>query len=81
MAELLAAEGLNASDVRVFPPQIRTAFAARLAAAIGLPVERLVLLSEEGVTTSSLAYTFRHAREAGRVRPGDVGRSSRSPAA
>src|SRR5262249_30234665 len=73
-AELLAAEGLKPTDVKaVFGPQISPAFGSRLAAVLGLPAERVLTLPDgQGLFTSSPAYAFRHAAEAGQLKPGDV---------
>jgi 3-oxoacyl-[acyl-carrier-protein] synthase III len=60
---------------RVFPPHRSRAFVAELAAALGLPLERFVLLPDEyhDYFTSSLAASFEVARSRGLIGPGDVG--------
>jgi 3-oxoacyl-[acyl-carrier-protein] synthase III len=76
VAELLDLEGLTIDALaRVFPPHRSRAFVAELAAALGLPLERFVLLPDDyhDYFTSSLAATFEVARSRGLIGPGDVG--------
>lgn len=74
VAELLQTESLRIADVKaVLPPHRSFSFVSRLGDVLGVPADRIVLVAEErDLSTSSLAYTFRHAQETGRLQPGDV---------
>jgi 3-oxoacyl-[acyl-carrier-protein] synthase III len=74
--DFLKQEGLEWSAIaRVFAPQISSCFLARLAAALELPLERLVDVVSGGrdLYTSSLPFALRHALHAGLVASGDTG--------
>ncbi|HZC51758.1 MAG TPA: amino acid adenylation domain-containing protein, partial [Mycobacterium sp.] len=72
--ELLAAEGLDPSDIAVvFPPHLPAAALDELAAQIGVPRSRFVdLPGETDPFTSSLPYGLEQTRQRGLARPGDV---------
>jgi amino acid adenylation domain-containing protein len=75
-AELLSLEGLAIDAVaRVFPPHRSTSFVSELARALGLPLDRFVVLPDQNrdYRTSSLAATLESAQADGQVRPGDIG--------
>ena len=76
VAELMTEEGLTLAAVtRVFPPHRSRAFVAALARALGLPLERFVLLPDlkRDYATSSLAASLEAACAAALVGPGDIG--------
>jgi len=74
--EFLTAEGLDRSRLQVvLPPQISSAFIARLATALGIPAKKLIDVCVPGkdLFTSSTPYAFRHVQESGLATTGDVG--------
>jgi 3-oxoacyl-[acyl-carrier-protein] synthase III len=74
--ELLAAEGLDISLVRmIFPPQISSAFVTRLSRALGVTKDKFVDIADDGQDyfTSSLPYALQFAVERNLVGAGDVG--------
>jgi 3-oxoacyl-[acyl-carrier-protein] synthase III len=76
VGELLEAEGLDRSEIKiVFPPQISTAFIARLAESLGMSSDRCVdaAVPARDLFTSSLPYALAEARRRDLVGVGDVG--------
>jgi hypothetical protein len=73
--ELLDLEGLDMSRISVvLPPQISSAFVARLADALGVCKEKVVdVQAEHDLFTSSLAYSFQQVFEQQQAKPGDIG--------
>ncbi|RDV15368.1 3-oxoacyl-ACP synthase [Pontibacter diazotrophicus] len=74
--ELLQLEGLKASQIdKVFPPQISSAFIARLGTQLALPSEKFVDVVGAGsdLFSSSIPYGMAYALENGLVKPGDTG--------
>ncbi len=74
--ELLRNEGIDVGGIaRIFPPQISSAFITELSRTMDLPRDRFVDAVQGGrdLFTSSLPFALRHARDAGIVRPADVG--------
>ncbi len=76
VGDLLAQEGLDLAAVKVIlPPQNTPAWIARLAAVMGLPLERFVDAThpEGDLFTSSLPFAFRRVEEEHRAAAGDLG--------
>ena len=73
VAELLGREGVAPRDLAmVLPPHGSASFVARLAGVLGLPPDRFTNLPDGGQDyfTSSLAYAFRAAQDAGAISEG-----------
>ncbi|HKI19358.1 MAG TPA: 3-oxoacyl-[acyl-carrier-protein] synthase III C-terminal domain-containing protein, partial [Isosphaeraceae bacterium] len=76
VAELLSLEGLPLGAIaRVFPPHRSRSFVLDLSQALGLPLDRFVLLPDEShdYFTSSVAATLEAAHATGLVQTGDIG--------
>lgn len=74
--DLLRQEGLTRSRIgKVFPPQISSAFIARLSEALDIPAEKFVDIAGDGPDyfTSSFPYALAYARGKGLVQEGDTG--------
>jgi amino acid adenylation domain-containing protein len=74
--QLLSLEGLSKGAVaKVFPPHRSRSFVMDLAEALGLPLDRFVLLpcASLDYSTSSLAVALEAASAAGEIAPGDIG--------
>ncbi|HBY96861.1 MAG TPA: 3-oxoacyl-ACP synthase [Chloroflexi bacterium] len=74
--ELLALEGLDLAQISiVFPPQISSAFIARLSYKMTIPKKLFVDVAHDGPDffTLSMAYALAHAQEHNLVKPGDIG--------
>ncbi len=76
LQSLSETEGMELEAVQwIFPPQISGDFHALLAAALGLPLHKLVQLPEleKDWFTSSMPQAWNYARQQGGIQPGDIG--------
>jgi 3-oxoacyl-[acyl-carrier-protein] synthase III len=74
--ELLAQEGLTIDQIAlVLPPQFSSAFNARLAAAIGIPLPKVVDLGQQGLDlfTSAVPFALEHIQRERIAQPGEIG--------